>query len=90
MGAHSMRLCSTFDRFGKREAMEALGAALGGCAAEPTECTWSEASESELESASEDEIGECTPGGRGGGGMPQDAGFVSVGGRRFEVRDRRA
>jgi hypothetical protein len=26
--------------------MEALGAALGGCAAEPTECTWSEASES--------------------------------------------
>ena len=52
-----MRLCSTFDRFGKREAMEALGAALGGCAAEPTECTWSEASESELKSESEDEIG---------------------------------
>jgi hypothetical protein len=52
-----MRLCSAFDRFGKREAMEALGAALGRCAAEPTECTWSEASESELKSESEDEIG---------------------------------
>jgi hypothetical protein len=80
IGTHSMRLCSTFDRFGKREAMEALGAALGRCAAEPTECTWSEASESEPESEAEDDIGECTPRGRGGGGR---GGMLKPGGGEY-------